>query len=422
MWVQDAAPGYESSNCHYEVTDLSAYTVWDFELTVHRDGDPNPNYVSHHINFIDASTQAKMSYSYNTSAGEAETVSVNEGVNTFSLPKVTYDQNTCFVDMAIKVPAGYLLSVSKANVSIDWMLTKDDQTLTEDGVDYDVYHMRSNEYEYRMADQAFVVQVKEPDAVKEWNVTLLEGSSAVFTLEQANGKRLDDCYVWESGIVPVSEKAASVTMVVGTPQQSDEFFATHDLVVMADGVDLSSLFTTEPAWVGNMYGFGTLQPLTGDILNATNWIIGFKAKDATMATWSLQAKDDVPDGAQAEVSLGTMTLSVGADQTSDAGTMSDADPATAQKSARIVVPDGYVAKLWFNGADLTSQLSLASTDADGRKVYTASFTSADVMSQLGTDGSWTVLFMDKNKNYDLNGDGQVTIADVTMLVDVILAR
>ena len=387
VWVQDAAPGYESSNCHYEVTDLSAYTVWDFELTVHRDGDPNPNYVSHHINFIDASTQAKMSYSYNTSAGEAETVSVNEGVNTFSLPKVTYDQNTCFVDMAIKVPAGYLLSVSKANVSIDWMLTKDDQTLTEDGVDYDVYHMRSNEYEYRMADQAFVVQVKEPDAVKEWNVTLLEGSSAVFTLEQANGKRLDDCYVWESGIVPVSEKAASVTMVVGTPQQSDEFFATHDLVVMADGVDLSSLFTTEPAWVGNMYGFGTLQPLTVDILNATNWIIGFKAKDATMATWSLQAKDDVPDGAQAEVSLGTMTLSVGADQTSDAGTMSDADPATAQKSARIVVPDGYVAKLWFNGADLTSQLSLASTDADGRKVYTASFTSADVMSQLGTDGS-----------------------------------
>ena len=421
-FVKNAAPGYESSNCQYEVLDLSAYTVWDFELTVHRDGDPNPDYVSHHINFIDASAQASMSYSYNTSAGEAETVSVNEGVNTFSLPKVTYDQNTCFVDMAIKVPAGYRLTVSKANVSIDWMLTKDEQTLTEDGVDYDVYHMRSNEYEYRMADQAFVVQVKEPDAVKEWNVTLLEGSSAVFTLEQANGKRLDDCYVWESGIVPVSEKAASVTMVVGTPQQSDEFFATHDLVVMADGVDLSSLFTTEPAWVGNMYGLGTLKPLTGDILNATNWIIGYKAKDATMATWSLQAKDDVPDGAQAEVSLGTMTLSVGADQTSDAGTMSDADPATAQKSTRIVVPAGYAFKLWFNGADLTSRLSLASTDAEGRKVYTASFASADVMSQLAVDGSWTVLFMDKNKNYDLNGDGQVTIADVTMLVDVILQR
>ena len=423
VWVQDAAPGYESSDCQYEVTDLSSRPVWDFELTVHRDGDPNPNYVSHHINFIDASTQAKMSYSYNTPAGEAETVSVNEGVNNYQLPKVTYDQNTCFVDMAIKVPAGYLLSVSNANVSLDGrMVTKDDQTLTEDGVDYDVYHMRSNEYEYRMADQAFVVQVKEPDAVKEWNVTLLEGSSAVFTLEQANGKRLDDCYVWESGKVEISEKAASVTMVVGTPQQSEEFFATHDLVVMADGKDLTHLFSTEPAWVGNMYGFGTLQPLTGDILNATNWIIGFKAKDATMATWSLQAKDDVPEGAQAEVSLGTMTLSIGADQTSDAGTMSDADPATAQKSARIVVPDGYVAKLWFNGADLTSHLSLASTDADGRKVYTASFASADVMTQLGTDGAWVVLFMDKNKNYDLNGDGQVTIADVTMLVDVILAR
>ena len=93
--------------------------------------------------------------------------------------------------------------------------------------------------------------------------------------------------------------------------------------------------------------------------------------------------------------------------------------------SRIRLPGAVKAllvKLWFNGADLTSQLSLASTDAEGRKVYTASFASADVMSQLGTDGAWVVLFMDKNKNYDLNGDGQVTIADVTMLVDVILAR
>ena len=417
--VQQASPGYESSNCQYEVTDLSSRPVWDFKLTVRRDGDPSPDHVTHNVNFIDASGQASMSYSYNTSAGEAETMSVNEGINTFQLPNVTYDEATCFVDMAVKVPTGYLLTVSKADTNIDWRLTKDDQTTVENGVEYDVYHVHDNSYEYRMSNQAFVVMVKEPDAVREWNVVLTGEASAVFSLEQANGSSLGEDYVWESRTMPVSEKAASVSLAVGTRQQSDDFWTTHELVVIADGQDLSSLFTTEPAWVGNTYGVGTQQPLTGDILNATNWIIGFKAKDSNMATWTMQTKDEVPAGAEAEVSLATMKLSVDAENGFASNSYSDADPLTAQKSARVVVPAGYVFKLWFNGTDYTSRLSLSSTDAQGRKVFTADFADAD---ELGVDGSWVVLFMDKNKNYDVNGDGQVTIADVTEVVSVILGQ
>ena len=75
------------------------------------------------------------------------------------------------------------------------------------------------------------------------------------------------------------------------------------------------------------------------------------------------------------------------------------------------VPEGYTFRIYFNGTQLTDI-----TESDG--AYVAALEGADA----ATDGAWIVQFYDDTAKYDVNGDGSITIADVTSLVNIILGK
>ena len=80
-----------------------------------------------------------------------------------------------------------------------------------------------------------------------------------------------------------------------------------------------------------------------------------------------------------------------------------------------MVKEGVSFKAWFNGIDYTSKFV-----PSGSNYYMLSEW-ADV-APFRTDGQWVFLFSKAGNNHDVNGDGAVTIADVTKLVNIILGR
>ena len=83
--------------------------------------------------------------------------------------------------------------------------------------------------------------------------------------------------------------------------------------------------------------------------------------------------------------------------------------------ANLMVKEGVSFKAWFNGIEYTSKF----VPTSGNYYMLSEW--ADV-APFRTDGQWVFLFSKAGNNHDVNGDGAVTIADVTKLVNIILGK
>ena len=133
-------------------------------------------------------------------------------------------------------------------------------------------------------------------------------------------------------------------------------------------------------------------------------------------TWEGMIIGDVPQGAVVDLGLDGMTMEVflNAEETSSSDTYTDSTEGVGM-DAIITVPTGYNFKIWFNGEEKTDKF-------DETGAYHISFNNPTELAPYLQDGQWIILFYDDVERYDVNRDGQISIADVTKLVNKILGK
>lgn len=152
------------------------------------------------------------------------------------------------------------------------------------------------------------------------------------------------------------------------------------------------------------------------------WV--FEVKDPEI-TWTALAAGDVAEGI-ADGGIGVHLMGEGDVELIDINLSSTLTndtwrnvgiPSPNRLSVIAWCKPGYeVTSVTFNGKEYIDSFEQSS---DG-KYY--EFNCDDDLSPFLVDGTWVVEFTYKNKKYDVNEDGQVSIADVTTLVNVILGK
>ena len=381
--VEGATYSWEGSNWQYEVNDLSTQGVWDFLLDVRHAGEPDPNKVTHHVLLADDSGMSTVTFNYSDEAGNVYTNQVKHGTNTFEMDKVTMNENT-YVDLTIKVPADYQLNLY--NSIILQQVEQEGEPSVENGVEFVTYRWHRTDYESRMVNQSLSIVVSAPDPTMNMDVMLLGNAMAVFKPQTGNGTDLEPQYVNESGSVQLNGKAQQFELVVGVNGQvSDEFWTNNQLVVKADGEDISTLFSNTPEWHGNNQGFVTMTPISGELLNAKNWIIGFKDINSNIVTHRATITGEIGNNVvliQWRSAQGILDdYQVNAETPTKTST-SDESPIACRPC--ITLADGYTFKAYFNGQQLTG---FAKNEAS---IWTATFN-----EPATTDGSWVFEFAKK---------------------------
>lgn len=407
--VESAIYSLEGHNWQYEVNDLTTQEVWDFLLDVRHAGEPDPNKVTHHVLLADDSGMSAVTFNYTDEAGNVYTNQVKQGTNTFVMDKVTMNENT-YVDLTIKVPADYQLSLY--NSIVQEQVEQEGEPSTENGVEFITYRWHKTDYESRMVNQSLSIVVSAPDPTMNMDVMLLGNAAAVFNPKTGNGTDLEPQYVYESGSVQLNGKAQQFELVVGVNEQvGDEFWTNNQLVVKADGQDVSSLFSTTPEWHGNTQGF--IAAISGELLKAKNWLIGFKDINSNIVTHRATITGEIADNVvtiQWRSAQGVLNgYQVDANTPSVTST-SNASPTECRPC--VTLADGYTFKAYFNGQLMTGFTK------DGT-AWAATFS-----EPATTDGSWVfefakkpaeiIQFADANvkaicvANWDTDGDGELS--------------
>ena len=409
--VEGATYSWEGHNWQYEVNDLTTQEVWDFLLDVRHAGEPDSNKVTHNVLLADDSGMATVTFNYTDEAGNVYTNQVKQGTNIFEMDKVTMNENT-YVDLAIKVPAEYQLSLY--NSIVPQQVEQEGEPSTENGVEFITYRWHKTDYEFRMVNQSLSIVVSAPGPTMNMDVMLLGNAMAVFKPKTGNGTDLEPQYVNESGSVQLNGKTQQFELVVGVNGQvGDEFWTNNQLVVKADGQDVSSLFTTTPEWHGNNQGFVTTTPISGELLKAKNWVVGFKDQNSNIVTHRATITGEIGNN----VVLIQWMLAEGSPEgyqvnaeTPTATSTSDESPIACRPC--VTLADGYTFKAYFNGQLMTGFTK------DGT-VWVATFS-----EPAATDGSWVfefakkpaeiIQFADANvkaicvANWDTDHDGELS--------------
>lgn len=407
--VEGAIYSGEGHNWQYEVNDLTTQDVWDFLLDVRHAGEPDPNKVTHNVLLSDDSGMATVTFNYTDEAGNVYTNQVKQGTNTFVMDKVTMNVNT-YVDLTIKVPADYQLSLY--NSLVQQQVEQEGEPSVENGVEFITYRWHKTDYEFRMVNQSLSIVVSASDATMNMDVMLLGNAAAVFNPKTGNGTDLEPQYVYESGSVQLNGKAHQFELVVGVNDPvGDEFWTSNQLVVKADGQDVSSLFSTTPEWHGNTQGF--IATISGELLKAKNWLIGFKDMNSNIVTHRATITGEIADNVvtiQWRSAQGILDdYQVDANTPSVTST-SDESPIACRPC--VTLADGYTFKAYFNGQLMTGFTK------DGT-VWAATFS-----EPATTDGSWVfefakkpaeiIQFADANvkaicvANWDTDHDGELS--------------
>ena len=407
--VEGAIYSWEGHNWQYEVNDLTTQDVWDFLLDVRHAGEPDPNKVTYHVLLADDSGMSAVTFNYTDETGNVYTNQVKPGTNTFEMGKVTMNENT-YVDLTIKVPADYQLSLY--NSLVQQQVEQEGEPSVENGVEFITYRWHKTDYESRMVNQSLSIVVSASDATMNMDVMLLGNAVAVLNPKTGNGTDLEPQYVNESGPVQLNGKTQQFELVVGVNEQvGDEFWTNNQLVVKADGQDVSSLFSTTPEWHGNTQGF--IATISGELLKAKNWIIGFKDMNSNIVTHRAKITGEIADNVvtiQWRSAQGILN-----DYQVDASTptvTSTSDESPIACRANVTLADGYTFKAYFNGQLMTGFTK------DGT-AWAATFS-----EPATTDGSWVfefakkpaeiIQFADANvkaicvANWDTDHDGELS--------------
>ena len=171
-----------------------------------------------------------------------------------------------------------------------------------------------------------------------------------------------------------------------------------------------------------MAKYSAEQPALDQSLAVTDgvWTFEFTKKGVT---WSAVAAGDVVGGNRLNALTfeSELEVDVNKNQLFDSMTYEGDDRALALNTY-IYVRNNSNFQVWFNGVECTDKFTESETLSDGTCKWAFNSTDPTVVAPYAVDGTWVVIFYDDKAKYDVNGDGTISIADVTKLVNVILGK
>ena len=342
---------------------------------------------------------------------------------TYTLPNITSDAyitvtgvNTKYEVNVICNNGGTITSphantsviIPNSRASIRWFKADGDTNMTiipNEGYTLDKLYYNSYDNTYRAtanadgtftypltADADISVVFKEIDPTIDWNVTLMGNVSVTAQFMDKRG-------AWASfkdivaGTNTVIDNAQRMNMTIVPPEN-----ATGTLVVLADGVDLSSYFTTTWSWDYERECYSTeeaQESIPAEYLKATDWVIGVKASDSDSFVWTLKAVGEMgASTVQMVVNSGNQTWNV----SSDERIATNVVPGITRlnHSLTIQLASHYSFTASFNGTDYTTSF-VAGTVADGKVPYTFNMALGEPENAgMLVDGTWTITFTEES--------------------------
>lgn len=152
----------------------------------------------------------------------------------------------------------------------------------------------------------------------------------------------------------------------------------------------------------------------------------FEVKDPVQdpeITWTAVAAGDVVGGNRLNALVFDTELEVDVNKNQLFDSMTyEGDDRTLALNSYIYVRNNSHFQVWFNGVECTDKFTESETLSDGTCKWVFNSTDPTVVAPYAVDGTWVVIFYDDKAKYDVNGDGTISIADVTTLVNVILGK
>ena len=188
-----------------------------------------------------------------------------------------------------------------------------------------------------------------------------------------------------------------------------------------NGTDITNAFTPEGSENGMIKHVATKNALDQSLLATDGvWTFEFTKNGVT---WSAVAAGDVVGGNRLNALTfeSELEVDVNKNQLFDSMTY-EGDDRTLALNSYIYVRNNSNFQVWFNGVECTDKFTESETLSDGTCKWAFNSTDPTVVAPYAVDGTWVVIFYDDKAKYDVNGDGTISIADVTKLVNVILGK
>lgn len=236
----------------------------------------------------------------------------------------------------------------------------------------------------------------------------------------AAGEVPDDC----SADIGMDGMSLEITVDKNTSQESQTYYdnpmgysvsaivscpAGYTYKLWFNGIDYSSRFTED-----NGYTIDDEEELRSLVTDGT-WVVEFKKESIT---WNLKVIGEIPEGGYVDLYLDGQTYEVYA-RPNDSYLTDVIEPwpdGYYPFGGQIIVPNGYTFTLLCNGEDISTDFAYN----EANSWYSMSLAAAQ-SARFNADINWVIAFR-KINNFDVNCDGQVSIADVTKLVNKILGK
>ena len=384
------------------------YTTLNLEALFTSETGLDPTKANAVVSMSDESKQAfaEMTYDihpqYGSETSKKETM--RRGLKTFVMEKDQTDADS-YMEYVVYVPEGYEGKVYVEGEDYTNRLTGSTSTTRVNGIDYYTVTLRFDSQlmpQYRKQNTSwFVTVTKSITEARKWNVALL-GNKALFDAtfyDDLNANKdideREDCgsqTIAANATLNVPFQTAAASLSIEFTGEDTEL-SGYDLVVKADGQDISNEFTFNGE---HAYTVSNLNP---ELLSATDWIVGFKAKGSTVVTHTATMTGDIGTN-QVTLELEENTSCTLSSETPNATITTTAQPTAC--SATITLQNGYTFKAFFNGWEVTG----FTKSADG--TYTAS-----EVAPAQNDGSWVFEFTKKPAEIIEFADAKVKAICVT---------
>jgi hypothetical protein len=434
--------GYSPSEDYYSL---------NLEAVFQSEGGLDPTMANATVLMSDESGRAYADMSYYVKPEFSELTKKNEsmrkGLKTFAMKKEGQEAYSKFLEYELYVPEGY-----RAKVYIDGVDYTSVLSYQADGVadpdniyhDYTRYKLAFSEETTELPNARWenttwnVVVTKALSEVRTWNVTMLanqepglQARASVSFYDEDNANKTyynrvscgASSDMTENTTINVPYQAVSAGMTVlfdcGYDDETGQpiyDINDYDLVVKADGRDISRLFTTEGE---NVYFIRSLDPT---LLSASEWMIGYKKKNSTVITHTATLTGDMAGSSVAVQWLGANEQTVDEYQVTPENPRVVKTTSETPQQCRVVVSvpsDRYGLKVSFNGEEMACS---AIQEENGNYVYSMVYdelaqTDGSLVFELTKKPSEIIKFADAKvkaicvQYWDTDGDGELSMEE-----------
>lgn len=427
------------------------YYSLNLEAVFQSEGGLDPTMANATVLMSDESGRAYAEMSYYVKPEFSELTKKNEsmrkGLKTFAMKKEGQEAYSKFLEYELYVPEGYGAKVYIDGVDYTSVLSyQADGVADPDNIyhDYTRYKLAFNEETTELPNARWenttwnVVVTKALSEVRTWNITMLanqepglQARASVSFYDEDNANKTyynrvscgASSDMTENTTINVPYQAVSAGMTVEFCCDYDDETGQpiydindYDLVVKADGRDISRLFTTEGE---NGYFIRSLDPT---LLSASEWMIGYKKKNSTVITHTATLTGDMAGSSVAVQWLGANEQTVDEYQVTPENPRIVKTTSETPQQCRVVVSvpsDRYGLKVSFNGEEMACS---AIQEENGNYVYSMVYdelaqTDGSLVFELTKKPSEIIKFADAKvkaicvQYWDTDGDGELSMEE-----------